>query len=114
MITISLQYVRLNNKTKILLPIFQVWFRNRRAKEKKRRKPEDSSVLPTPPNSFAPSNERAEQQGKTYQYPALASAVDIANPGSIRLSAIYAAQSHESATPCYPPANSNQTYNPML
>ena len=39
----------MNNKTKILLPIFQVWFRNRRAKEKKRRKPEDSSVLLTAP-----------------------------------------------------------------
>src|SRR6218665_93370 len=68
----------------------------------------------TPTNSFAPSNERAAQQRKTYHYPALASAVDIANPGNIRPSAIYAAQSYELATPCYPPANFNQTYNPML
>src|SRR6218665_3861446 len=43
-------YVRLNTNTKILLlPIFQVWFKNRRVKEKKRRKAEDYSVLPTAP-----------------------------------------------------------------
>src|SRR6218665_2962118 len=80
-----------------------------RAKTKaKRRNPT------THPNSFAPSNERAAQQENTHQYPALASAVDIANPGSIRPSAIYAAQSYELATPCYPQANSNQTYYPVL
>src|SRR6218665_667015 len=48
----------------------------------------------------------AQQQ----QYPALASAMNISNPGiHVRPS-----QSHESATPCYPQANSNQTYYPVL
>src|SRR6218665_828887 len=43
-------YVRLNTNTKILLlPIFQVWFKNRRVKENKRRKAEDSPALPPAP-----------------------------------------------------------------
>jgi len=84
---------------------------HQRKAEKKRLKALDRAKIKaerrnptTPPNSFAPSNERAAQQENTHQYPALASAVDIANPGSIRPSAIYAAQSYELATPCYPQA----------
>src|SRR6218665_3702301 len=71
--------------------------------EKKRRKIKGKRRNPAnQPDSYT----AAQQQ----QHPALASAMNISNPGiHIRPS-----QSHESATPCYPRANSNQTYYPVL
>src|SRR6218665_2293278 len=76
---------------------------HQRKAEGKRRKIKGKRRNPAnQPDSYT----AAQQQ----QYPALASAMDISNPGiHIRPS-----QSHESATPCYPRANSNQTYYPVL
>src|SRR6218665_3227018 len=76
---------------------------HQRKAEGKRRKIKGKKRNPAnQPDSYT----TAQQQ----QYPALASAMNISNPGIY----VRPSQSHESATPCYPRANSNQTYYPVL